>query len=291
MAFRTLVIDSHSKLEYSLNYIVFRTPDSCKKILLDEVHTVIIASTSVAVTTALLAELASRKIKVIFCDEKKNPSSELIPCVGNSNSSKRISQQISWDKNNCDYIWRLIIEQKIHNQALTLSLALKKEASEQVEAFSKEVENGDTTNREGHAAKVYFNNVFGEGFTREKDCFINACLNYGYTIILSAFNRAIVAAGYLTQLGIHHRNEFNEFNLSCDLVEPFRFLIDEKTLSLKEGDDFKSEMIGVLGSDVTIGGKTQSLTNAISIFCNSIFTALSSGDFSNIVFLKHDIGR
>ena len=41
---------------------------------------------------------------------------------------------------------------------------------------------------------------------------INAALNYGYGILLSNFNKEIVADGYLTQLGIKHINEYNLTN-------------------------------------------------------------------------------
>ena len=90
--------------------------------------------------------------------------------------------------------------------------------------YAAEVQPGDVTNREGHAAKVYFNALFGLSFKRGDKTFLNGALNYGYAVILSAFNREIVANGMNTQLGIAHKNEFNAFNLSCDLMEPFRIL-------------------------------------------------------------------
>lgn len=69
-------------------------------------------------------------------------------------------------------------------------------------------------------------------FTRTEDNIINAALNYGYTIILSAFTREIVANGYLTQLGIFHDNMFNQFNLASDFMEPFRVLVDREVFRL-----------------------------------------------------------
>lgn len=291
MAFRTVVIDSHSKLEYSLSYLVFRTPETVKKILLDEIHTVIISSTLVSLTTSLINELVKRKIKVIFCDEKHNPCCELSPCYGNNNSPKRIKEQMSWSNDVADLVWKTITERKILNQSLFLKERRFAEFSELLNDFCNNVLPGDSTNREGHAAKVYFNHVFYEGFTRDKDCFTNACLDYGYSVLLSEFNRAVVASGYLTQLGIHHKNEFNEFNLSCDFVEPFRFLVDRKANSLKEGDDYKTAMISLLGMDVKQLGKKQSLTNAIGIYCNSLFTALNTGDVSKIAFIDYENGE
>ena len=95
-----------------------------------------------------------------------------------------------------------------------------------LQGYIEELEVGDVTNREGHAAKVYFNALFGKDFTRSRDCVTNAALNYGYSLILSCINREVTAHGYITQLGLFHSNMFNQFNLSCDLMEPFRIIID-----------------------------------------------------------------
>ncbi len=288
MAFRTVVIDTHSKLEYSLNYLVFRTPDITKKLLLDEIHTLIISSTAVSLTTSLINELSKRKIKLIFCDEKHNPSCELMSIYGNSNSSRRIKEQLNWTPETSNVVWQLIIKRKIKNQALFLKVQGENEFSDLLIDFANNVEPGDPTNREGHAAKVYFNHAFFDGFTRDKTCFLNACLDYGYTILLSEFNRAVVAAGYLTQLGIHHKNDFNDFNLSSDFIEPFRFVVDKKAKSLNENDDFKGEMIKLLASEVKQLGKVQTLANAIGIYCNSLFNALNTGELSKIAFIDYD---
>lgn len=290
MAFRTVVIDSHSKLDYSLSYLVFRTPEVTKKILLDEVHTLIVTSTAVSLTTCLINELIKHKIKVIFCDEKHNPCCELIPSAGNSNSPKRINEQINWSPEVCDLLWKFIIRRKIQNQSSFLKERNMPNWASFLDDFANNVEFGDVTNREEHAAKVYFNHAFYEGFTRDKDCFLNACLNYGYSILLSEFNRAVIAAGYLTQLGIHHKNEFNEFNLSCDLMEPFRFIVDRKAASLTEKEDFKKEMVNLLNEEYLQVGKKQSLVNAISIYCNSIFSVLNKGDISKIAFIEYELG-
>lgn len=153
MAFRTVVIDTHSKLEYSLNYLVFRTPDVTKKLLLDEMHTLIISSTAVSLTTSLINELSKRKIKLIFCDEKHNPSCELMSIYGNSNSSRRIKEQLNWTPEISNVVWQLIIKRKIKNQALFLKEQGENEFSDLLIDFANNVEPGDPTNREGHAAK------------------------------------------------------------------------------------------------------------------------------------------
>ena len=62
--------------------------------------------------------------------------------------------------------------------------------------------------------------------TRNAETPLNAALNYGYAILLSMVNREIVSRGYLIQCGICHRNEYNQFNLACDFMEPFRPSVD-----------------------------------------------------------------
>lgn len=284
MRFRTVIVSSHSKLEYALNYLVYKTVDEVKRIHIHEIHTLIIESTTVSITSALLAELIKQKVKVIFCDEKRNPSSELIPYYGDSISYQRINEQIKWKENIKHLVWQKIVQEKIKQQAFVLSKKMPDEAII-LSNYAKEVELDDVTNREGHAAKFYFNRLYGENFSRGSSDKINTFLNYGYTLLLSQFNRYIVAKGYLTQLGIHHKNPFNPFNLSCDLMEPFRPFIDSKVTDLSE-DNFKNKLISFLNHPVYIHGKKQTLIHAIQIYCSSVFLALNTGKIECIQFLE-----
>ena len=150
-----------------------------------------------------------------------------------------------------------------------------------------QVELADTTNREGHAAKVYFNGVFGMDFTRSAETPVNAALNYGYSLLLSAVNREVSANGYLTQLGIFHDNMFNHFNLSCDLMEPFRILVDRlvyKHEPVKFEKDEKHDMWALLDEKILIDGQKQFVANAIKIYTRSVFDAINDRDSSEIKF-------
>ena len=127
--------------------------------------------------------------------------------------------------------------------------------------------------------------MLGAGNSRKAGGFINGCLNYGYAVLLSAFNREIVASGYLTQLGIWHDNEFNEFNLACDLMEPFRVVVDRTALHLEESDkDFKKKMANILNYKTLIDGKNTTLDLAIRQFTRSVFRALEEQDEGLLVF-------
>lgn len=288
MSWRTIVISKRAKLDLQLGYMVVRS-EEITKVVLNEISTILIESTAVSLTTSLLAELSKRKIKVIFCDEKRNPSAELVSYYGSHDTSNKIRNQIAWKQSTKEAVWTEIVTDKIRKQKEFLA-SLGKEESELLLSYLKEIDWNDMTNREGHAAKVYFNALFGLDFTRTEDNFINAALNYGYSIILSAFTREIVANGYLTQLGIFHDNMFNQFNLASDLMEPFRVLVDREVFSmelLKFEHEEKMRLVNVLNYEVIIDGKIQYVNNAIKIYCKSIFDALNENDSSLIRFYKN----
>ena len=290
MCWRIIVISKRSKLDLQLGKMVVRS-DEITKIVLSEISTIIIESTAVSITASLISELAKRKIKVIFCDEKRNPSCELVNYYGSHDTSNKIRKQIAWKQQTKEAIWTEIVTDKIRKQKDLLELLRRKESA-LLDTYLKEITWNDGTNREGHAAKVYFNSLFGLDFTRTEDSLINAALNYGYSVLMSAFAREIVASGYLTQLGIFHDNMFNQFNLASDLMEPFRILIDREvlmmTLEVFQHSE-KMQLVNVLNHEVRIDGKVQYVNNAIKIYCKSVFDALSEDDSALIRFYKIEL--
>lgn len=279
MSWRTIVITKRAKLDLQLGFMVVRGEDTTK-VALNEIAVVLIESTAVSLTTSLLAELMKRKVKVIFCDEKRNPSSELVSYYGSHDTSNKIRKQIAWRQNTKEAVWTEIVSEKIRKQKELLEL-LGKEEAELLSSYLQQIAWNDETNREGHAAKVYFNALFGLDFTRTEDNLINAALNYGYSIILSSFTREIVANGYITQLGLFHDNMFNQFNLASDLMEPFRPLVDKCVLEMKL-EQFEHEekmwLVDIQNQEVQIDGKIQYVSNAIKIYCKSVFDALNEDD-------------
>ena len=290
MSWRIIVISKRAKLDYQLGYMVVRS-EEITKIHLGEISTILIESTAVSITTSLLAELTKKKIKVIFCDEKRNPSSELIGYYGSHDTSNKVRHQIAWKQSTKEAVWTEIVTEKIRKQKEFLEILDKEEAT-LLNSYIKDITWNDATNREGHAAKVYFNALFGLDFTRTSEIPINAGLNYGYTIILSAFCREVVANGYITQLGLFHDNMFNQFNLASDLMEPFRVLVDKKVYSMKYEEldhEQKMELVNILNQEVRIDGKIQYVNNAIKIYCKSIFDALNEDDSSLIRFYNFEL--
>lgn len=285
MSWRTVVVSKSAKLDYQTGYMVVRQEETTK-IFLNEISTVIIETTAVSITGALISELIKNKIKVIFCDEKRNPSSELLPYYGSHDTSAKIRNQIAWSNEIKTAVWTEIVTEKIKKQKELLE-TLCKEESLLLQGYLNEIQYGDSTNREGHAAKVYFNALFGKDFTRTSDCNINAALNYGYSIFLSSFTREVAANGYITQLGLFHDNMFNPFNLASDLMEPFRPIVDQAVydmhLQVFEKEE-KMELVNLLNQSVYINNRSEYVNNAIKIYCKSVFDALGDKDIALIKF-------
>ena len=287
MSWRTVVVTSHCKLEYKMGYLVYRG-ETTRKVHLSEISTLIIETPAVSFTAVLMCELIKNKINVIFCDECHNPQSQLLPFYGSHDCSKKLKLQQDWPNDIRIAVWTQIVKNKIYQQAVFL----KEIESEQCQLLFKyldEIVEGDITNREGHSAKVYFNALFGQSFSRSNNNFTNSALNYGYTLLLSLFNRTIVSNGYSTQLGLFHRSEYNQFNFASDLMEPFRVIVD-RTVYFLEGETFSSEHKRILQEifhkKVKIVGKEYCLTDAVAIYCKSVFDALNRQNDEIIVFYE-----
>ena len=287
MSWRTIVISSRCKLDLSMGYMVVRSNEETKRVFMDEMAVLIIENPAVSMTGCLLAELSRQKIRIIFCDEKRNPYGELQPYNGSFDCSRKIKVQTSWTDAQKGAVWTEIVAEKIRNQSAVLLDTGHDNEAIMLHNYLSELQYADCSNREGHAAKVYFNALFGKEFSRGQENSINAALNYGYGLLLSAFNREVTLNGYLTQLGLFHDNMFNVYNLSCDLMEPFRPIIDREVLAMKN-DKFEKEekyqLVSLLNNMFYIDGNKQTLINTIKIYTHSVFDAINDLDTSKIKF-------
>ena len=119
MGWRTVVVNRNCKLSYKNDYLVIRS-ENLQMIHLSEINLIIVENGMVSITSYLINELINNKIKLIFCDEKHNPSGEIMPYYGSFNTSKKILKQTKWEDEKKDKVWQQIIKNKIHNQAMIL---------------------------------------------------------------------------------------------------------------------------------------------------------------------------
>lgn len=274
MSFRTIVVKNRCKLDFSLNYMVYRG-EVTKKVHLSEISMLIIESTAVSITAVLINELIKKNIAIIFCDEKHSPKGLTLGYHNNYHSAKNVAIQAMWSEEAKIEVWTDIIYNKIKNQAKLLHKY--KLDNSLLLTYMNEIMPGDSTNREGHAAKVYFNLLF-DMMSRRIPSFYNSALNYGYAILLSSFCREIIASGYVTELGVWHHGEFNHYNLACDLMESYRIIVDDMVMTLEKNDmHYKSIMANMLNAKVFINGKNVFLDNAIQIYVKSVLNYLYRG--------------
>lgn len=279
MAWRQIVITNHSKLSYKANKLLIQTDHlQLYEFPLVDIATIVLQSTQVTITAFLVQKLVENNIKLIFCDKDYNPCTEVDGYYSYNNRNQTIENQINWSINAKQELWTHVVRQKMINQnQLLLQLQLLDDEQEIQQEIEQIVFN-DETNREAVIARKYFTKLFGNSFSRGQDSQINTYLNYGYSILLSNFNREITAQGYLTELGIHHHSIKNTFNLSSDLMEPFRQIIDQKVYELRKEPNLKYaklELVDLLNTEITFGGKQMILQNAITAYVRDCLHVLN----------------
>ena len=162
------------------------------------------------------------------------------------------------------------------------------EVEKKLYEFVDSVVSGDKTNREGLAAKMYFRELFGHDFIRFEEDVINAGLNYGYAIFRSLITSIIVAKGYIANIGIFHKGKQNMFNLSDDIIEVFRPIVDHYVYNNMMDDiifkqSHREALIQLTNKKIMIDGRKQTIANAISFYLDSIFNYLD-GESDSILY-------
>lgn len=265
MGWRTVVVTQHAKISYSGHCVVVQTADSINQIPVSDIQILLVSTTRAVITSAVISELAKHQSKVIFTDNSGQPVTETVDYYPNNRDPQLLNTQFNWSEKRKTDLWTKIVVQKIANQIFVVD-SLGIESQELKDELSK-LEVNDVTNREAVVARKYFSLLFEDEASRRDFSPTNAALNYGYAIILSAVNREIVANGYITQLGIHHHSQENNFNLGSDLMEPFRPIIDWGVKQKKFNDftpDIKFGLVGLLDLQMKYNGQNTIMRNAIS---------------------------
>ncbi len=275
---RSLVFESPVILRLKDKQLVVsfkELPDEKRTIPIEDIGFVLINHPMVSISMPLLNELASNNIAVVFCDEKGLPQSMLLNFDSNLTQGKIISEQLVAGEVLKKNLWRQIIVSKIKNQSLLLNkLGLD---GESLKPLYMNVKSGDSDNKEGIAARLYFKTLFGKEFTRDRNAGgINAFLNYGYAILRAATVRAALSSGLFPALGIFHHHRSNAFPLADDIMEPFRPFVDEIVYDLFRQNqseltkENKGKLIASLYCDTYYEKVTRPLSVGLSITMASL---------------------
>jgi CRISPR-associated protein Cas1 len=251
------------------------------RVPLDDVAVLLISAQSASFSKHILNELAERGSISVLCGKNYIPTSMVMPVSGHYMQTGIIKTQIDASAPFQKNIWKQIIEEKLKNQAKSLELCGKNDASLKLYAIAKTVKSGDSNNREAYGAKVYWKELFGADFRRDKDeSGINSLLNYGYAIARASTARAICSAGLLPSFGIYHKNYLNPFCLADDFLEPFRPCVDVIVYQLVQNNqteltpEIKHELAKVLWMQVKTSEGKSPLFQSLHYMCSSYTKSL-----------------
>ncbi len=285
MGYRQVIIKKSEKLHFKDKQLIIDKDNQSTKIPLEDINYILIEDSSTIITTRLLAELGKNAISLIVCDERFDPTSIMYPYNYHFKQLDVFTHQLEIDDSIKNEFWNQIVKRKIENSIRVLEMTSKEEFPiSKLNEYINEVIEGDSKNREGLAAKIYFRSIFGSDFIRFYDDNINAALNYGYTILASAIIRNIAVYGLNTYLGIHHNSKINNFNLAYDFLEPYRSVIDKFVYDNKDdivlplSFEFRKKLINLLNKEVLHQNKKYTIEYSISLLIKSYIKSFSTGE-------------
>ena len=263
-------------------------PDFMRTIPVEDIGFILLENQQISITLPLLNALADNNAAVIVCTDKMMPNAMLLNLDSNSVQGERYRDQINASEPLKKNLWKQTVEAKIRNQAALLD-KLDKDGS-QLKPYWQNVKSGDTDNREGIAAKIYWDALFGDDFMRYRSGVSpNEMLNYGYTVLRAAVTRSLMGSGLFPAFGIYHRNRYNAFPLADDIMEPYRPYVDEIVFDLyangeqELNKDVKAELLKLLYVDTVFDKVTRPLDLGLSVTTSSLAKCFS-GDQKKILY-------
>ena len=283
---RTLFFSNPYRLSLRDRQLLIQSKDqpTTKTVPVEDLGFIVLDHPQISFSMKLIEFLNSHNVAVIFCDSKHMPSSMLLNLESHSLQSELFREQIDASEPLKKSLWKQTIEAKINNQAAMLEICGHK--AHELRAYAKRVKSGDIENREGLAARIYWDRLLGKEFYRDRfGPAPNHLLNYGYILLRSAVARALSGSGLLPTLGIHHHNRYNAFCLADDIMEPYRPYVDQ--LALNTYADFpeeqeltkemKASMLQLMAIDVMINETKRPLMVALSITTASLSRCFTGG--------------
>ena len=275
---RALFFSTPFCLSLKNNQMIIHTkemPDMQRSIPIEDIGFVVLEHQQTSVTLPLLNALSDNNAAVILCGDNRMPNAMLMNLDSNKTQGESYRAQIEASEPLKKGLWKQIVEAKIKNQARLLAKLGKD--GDKLKPYYMNVKSGDTDNREGAAAKIYWNELFGADFIRMREGVApNNMLNYGYTLLRAAVARSLMGSGLFPAFGIFHRNRYNAFPLADDIMEPYRPFVDEIVFALySEGEceltkEVKSSLLRLLFVDTVFGNVTRPLEVGLTMTTASL---------------------
>ncbi len=258
---RTLFFSTPLDLSLRNNQLIVTTrqmPEVKNSVPIEDIGFVVLENQQINITLPLLNALSDNNAAVIICGENFMPNAMLLNLDSNTTQGETYRAQIEASEPLKKGLWKQVVEAKIRNQAALLNKLGKD--GDKLKPYYSNVKSGDSDNREGIAAKIYWNELFGEDFIRQREgSSPNNLLNYGYTLLRAAVARALMGSGLFPAFGIFHRNRNNAFPLADDIMEPYRPFVDEIVFDLYANGEreltkqVKADLIHIFYTDTRFG--------------------------------------
>ncbi|MFC1467220.1 type II CRISPR-associated endonuclease Cas1 [Verrucomicrobiota bacterium] len=272
---RTVYFESAAHLSFKNGQLVYapRSEGEVRTVPVEDIGFVVLDHHSITLSLRLIEELTANNAAIVFCDKLHHPAAMSVPFAGNTTHAETLSAQLSISEPLKKNIWKQTVEAKISNQAVLLGKT-GSGGVDVLQRYAGSVKSGDSENREGAAARVYWQKLFGCEFRRERygDA-PNHLLNYAYAILRAAVARSLVGSGLYPAIGIFHHNKYNAYALADDVMEPYRPYVDEVVYALwKESSEQnegiskeqKQQLLKLLAADVHMTNTLRPLMVALS---------------------------
>ncbi len=287
MVWRSVVISQPAKLKREHFSLVIEQAQSAR-VPFEDIAVIVLNNREITLTHPVLSACAEYGVALYSTGDNHQPNGVFLPFLSHSRVSRMMRLQLDIDKPRTKRAWAEVVKVKISNQAICLRLA-KKGDFERLESYASRVRSGDTENMEAQASSYYFPQLFGKGFNRVQDCWVNAMLDYGYAVLRGAITRALVAHGFQPNIGLFHRSEQNAFNLADDVIEPYRALVDLHVFSaINPHADAKAELspsdktslVALLNADMQMPRGNMSVLASIEHATESLLRLYEGGNES-----------
>lgn len=273
MSFRQVLVTDTKYISVKNSLLEFTKEENVVRVPIEDIAIVILDNLDLTISINAINKCMEQNVMLVVCNSKHLPNGIIMPFSGHYRQLEMTYKQLDFKTVKKQNIWREMIVQKIKNQARVNLLCDLEEGYEQLMKLSKEVERNDKSNREAVAAKYFFSQMYGSEFIRFKEDKINSCLNYGYAILVSSITRELISYGIDPKFGIWHSSKSNALNLSYDIVEVFRPIVDYYVKSNYElvneelTPNNKRGLLSLLNARVKVGTEKMRLQNAIEKYC------------------------
>lgn len=274
MAWRSVMISRPARLRRE-HYSLAIDQEQTAFVPFEDIAVIVLNHREITLTHPVLSACAEYGIGLYATGSNHQPAGIFLPFLSHSRTSRMMRKQLDISRPTAKQAWATMVKRKIENQAACLKFS-GRDGLARMESYARRVRSGDPDNLEGQAAAFYFTQLFGVGFYRSQERWINSALDYGYAVLRGAITRGLVAHGLHPTLGLFHDSEQNAFNLADDLIEPFRPLVD--LYAANHGSENKEELlpedkqalVALLNVDIGMATGKMSVLSAIEYAVESL---------------------